>query len=146
MKNPINQEKVNKFFNQMEKPISLFSVVERMISGIGPVTVTIKKSQISFGTKRKFAWVWLPRPWDRRPENSIVLTFGLARQLEDKQIVQAVEPYPGRWTHHVIIREECDLNENVRGWLCEAYHSSQKKVHHLSSLGRDHQTRGNGKK
>lgn len=133
MNNHLNQEKVNKFFSRQEHLISLFAAVERMIRSIGPVTVEMKKSQISFGTKIKFAWVWLPQPWDKRPENSIVLSFGLARHIEGKQIVEAVEPYPSRWTHHVIIREGCDLNDNVRQWLCEAYNFSQRKVHRKKS-------------
>lgn len=86
------------------------------------------KSQIAFGTKTKFAWVWLPQPWDKnRPENSIVLTFGLGRQIKDDRIAQAVEPYPGRWTHHVIIKNEADLDEYLRGWITEAYGFSHRE-------------------
>jgi len=76
---------------------------------------------IYFGTKLKFAWVWLPKKWDNRPKNSMVLTFGVARHIKNKQIVQAVEPYPGRWTHHIIIQNKKDLNNNVYKWLQEAY-------------------------
>lgn len=57
----------------------------------------------------------------KRPENSIVLTFGVGRFIENKRIVDSVEPYPGRWTHHVIIQNEADLNKEVFTWLCEAY-------------------------
>lgn len=71
--------------------------------------------------------LWLPRSWDKkRPENSIVLTFGLGRRIEHERIAQAVEPYPGRWMHHVIIVNKADLDEDVRGWLHEAYVYSQK--------------------
>jgi hypothetical protein len=117
----MNKDKVENFFNNQAKQISLFLKVEQMIRSIGEVTVEVKKSQISFGTKVKFAWVWLPRKWDSRPKNSIVLTFGVARHIENKQIVQAVEPYPGRWTHHIIIQDKTDLNNNVYKWLHEAY-------------------------
>ncbi len=57
----------------------------------------------------------------KRPPNSLVLSFALGKQLTAPQIVQAVEPYPGRWMHHVIIQDEPDLNEDVRGWLAEAF-------------------------
>ncbi|NLB26157.1 MAG: hypothetical protein GX820_05620, partial [Bacteroidales bacterium] len=58
--------------------LALFHAVRKYIESIGPVTMEAMKSQISFGTETKFAWVWLPQPWDRkRPENSIILTFGL---------------------------------------------------------------------
>jgi hypothetical protein len=99
-----------------------------MINSIGPVTIEVMKSQISFGTRIKFGWVWLPQPWsNKRPENSIVLTFGVGRHIENEQIVEVVEPYPGRWTHHVIIQNESDLNDDVYQWLCEAYSFSGKR-------------------
>lgn len=33
----------------------------------------------------------------------------------------------GRWTHHVIIEKETDLDEDVKGWLHEAYVFSQSR-------------------
>lgn len=102
--------------------ISLYLAVEEMINSIGPVSIEVMKSQISFGTKTKFAWVWKPQTWSKkRPENSIVLTFGVGRHIQNEKIVEAVEPYPGRWTHHVIIQNNSDLNNDVYQWLCEAY-------------------------
>jgi hypothetical protein len=35
--------------------------------------------------------------------------------------VEAVEPHPGHWTHHVVIEDETDLDGAVDGWLREAY-------------------------
>lgn len=110
------------------RPVSmaLFHALRLYIESLGPVRMEAMKSQISFGTRTKFAWVWLPMPWAKnRPENSIVLTFGLRRHVEHERIVQAVEPRPGRWTHHVIIEEQADLDEDVRAWLREAYDLSQ---------------------
>ncbi|MGE5141695.1 MAG: DUF5655 domain-containing protein, partial [Rudaea sp.] len=33
----------------------------------------------------------------------------------------AVEPRPGRWTHHLILEKESDFNPRVKTWLREAY-------------------------
>jgi len=80
------------------------------------------KTQVSFGARTKFAWVWLPQLWTKkRPEKSITLTFNVGRHIKHDRIVEAVEPRPGRWTHHVIIESKSDLDEDVREWLCEAY-------------------------
>jgi hypothetical protein len=106
------------------RPVSLalFHAVRLYIESLGPVKMEAMKSQISFGTRTKFAWVWLPMAWAKnRPENSIVLTFGLRRHVERERIVQAVEPRTGRWTHHVIIEKQADLDEDVRAWLRESY-------------------------
>lgn len=126
MKSPGNWT-VEGLFTGRAEALALFHSVREFIESLGPVKIEAMKSKISFGTKNKFAWVWLPRPWDKkRPENSIVLTFGLGRRIEHERIAQAVELYPGRWTHHVIIENEADLDEDVREWLNEAYVFSQK--------------------
>jgi hypothetical protein len=98
-----------------------------LIESLGPVTITVSKSQVAFGAKYKFAWVWPPQVWsNKRPPDSIVLTFGLGRQIVHSKIVQSVEPRPGRWTHHVMIEQEADLDVEVRGWLAEAYTFGQR--------------------
>ncbi|MHB1318955.1 MAG: hypothetical protein ACYCYF_10095, partial [Anaerolineae bacterium] len=54
------------------------------------------------------------------PEVYLVLTFGLRRRLDDLRIVEAVEPYPGRWTHHLIVARAEDVDAQVLAWLEEA--------------------------
>lgn len=125
MLNSSCRKDVEIFFSKQEKQFSLFKAVDRMINSIGPVTIEVKKSVISIGTKTKFAWVWMPQPWSRkRPEDCLVLTFAVGRYIEDEKIVEAVEPCPGTWIHHVIIQIEADLNDDVYQWLSEAYWSS----------------------
>ncbi len=93
---------------------------------MGPVSVEPMKTQVSFGAGRKFAWVWLPQLWtSKRPENSITLTFDAGRRIDHERIAEAVEPRPGRWTHHVIIEKESDIDEDVRAWLREAYEAAR---------------------
>ena len=100
----------------------LFEKVRLFIESIGPVTIEATKTQVSFGTTTKFAWVWLPQIYTKkRPENSITLTFYLGRHITHDRIVEAVEPRPGRWTHHIIIEKEEDLDADVQEWLREAY-------------------------
>jgi len=119
---------VDAFFAERENQISLFNAVEKIINSIGQVTMEVKKSVISIGTKTKFAWVWMPQPWSStRPEDCLVLTFGVGRYIENEKIVEAVEPYPGNWIHHVIIQVEEDLNDDIYEWLHEAYNFSQNR-------------------
>ncbi|MEH6905250.1 MULTISPECIES: DUF5655 domain-containing protein [Neobacillus] len=128
MVNSSYRKDVERFFTGQEKHISLFQAVEETINSIGPVTIEVKKSVISIGTKTKFAWIWMPQPWSStRPEDCLALTFVVDRYIEDEKIVEAVEPYPGRWIHHVIIKMEADLNKDVYQWLSEAYTFSQNR-------------------
>lgn len=113
---------VEELFRGREAQIRLYQAVCAAIEALGPVTITVSKTQVAFGAKTKFAWVWPPQLWsNKRPPDSIVLTFGLGRQVVHPKIVESVEPRPGRWTHHVIVEHEADLDADVRGWLAEAY-------------------------
>lgn len=129
----INKE-VEAFFAGKPETKALFMAVERKIRAIGPAIITVTKTQISFATRTQFAWVWMPLATDRkRPLHSLVLSFGCGRQIVHDQIVEAVEPYPGRWTHHVIIAEEADLTGVLDVWLLEAYRFSETRGRQPSS-------------
>ncbi|CZR00717.1 MAG TPA: hypothetical protein DCY16_00410 [Trichococcus sp.] len=129
----INKE-VEVFFTGKPETRALFRAVERKIRAIGPAIITVTKTQISFATRTQFAWIWMPQPTDRkRPLHSLVLSFGCGRQIVHDQIVEAVEPYPGRWTHHVIIAEEADLTDVLDTWLQEAYRFSETRGRQQSS-------------
>ena len=43
------------------------------------------------------------------------------------RIVESTEPYPGRWTHHVIIQNADEVDEQVKEWIREAYHFANTK-------------------
>jgi hypothetical protein len=119
---------VEGLFSGRPGALALFQAVQRAIESIGPVTVEAMKTQVAFGAKTKFAWVWLPQLWTKkRPENSITLTFDAGRHIIHDRIVQAVEPRPGHWTHHVVIESESDLDEEVGEWLREAYTFGQSR-------------------
>lgn len=55
-----------------------------------------------------------------RPAVYIVVTFGLGYKVESPRIDVAVEPYPNRWTHHVLISSAEELDEELMGWVKEA--------------------------
>lgn len=113
---------VEGFFEGRPESFRLFEALRAEIESIGPVKMAVMKTQVSFGTRRKFAWVWLPQMWVRkRPETSITLTFCLDREVRHPRIVEAVEPSPGKWTHHVLIDKVEDIDDEVREWLREAY-------------------------
>jgi hypothetical protein len=102
--------------------LALFHAIRQYIGSLGPVTVEVMKTQVSFGAKTKFAWVWLPQRWiTRHPDESVVLTFILQRRIDDRRIKQVVEPRHGVFTHHVVILRDTDLDNDVRDWIREAY-------------------------
>ena len=54
------------------------------------------------------------------PEVYIVVTFGLGYRARFPRIDAAVEPYPGRWTHHVLLSGTGEVDDELIGWVKEA--------------------------
>ena len=113
---------IEKLFEDRSESFRLFHLVNDFVHSLGPVDVVVTKTQVAFGRKRRFAWVWLPQMWIRKqPGDSITLTFGLDHRIRDLAIKESLEPYPGRFTHHVVITKAKDFNIRIRDWLREAY-------------------------
>ena len=55
------------------------------------------------------------------------MTFGLGARLDSSRIAVAVEPYSNRWTHHVLVSREEEIDPELLGWLQEAYTFSECK-------------------
>lgn len=116
------------FLGGAPRRIGLFEAVEAAISACGESGMSVQTSQISWGNPKKFAFLSLPvRIARERPEGCLVLTFGLGARVEHPRIGESVEPYPGRWTHHVVLTEPDDVDEDVRGWLLAAYEFARTK-------------------
>ena len=107
------------------KPDALFlyeAFEERVFSEVDGVKVKVQKTQISFSNRHNFAFVsFLPvRKAKERPAVYIVVTFGLGYRAESPRIDVAVEPYPGRFTHHVLISATEEIDDELMGWVREA--------------------------
>jgi len=57
----------------------------------------------------------------------IVVTFGLAHKLESQRIEIATEPYPNRWTHHLLISDGEEIDNELMSWIREAAAFSDRK-------------------
>lgn len=108
------------FFDRMPQSLPLYEVLSRQITAAFPnVTVTVHKTQITFAEKYGFAFVSL-RKMKGCPATFLIVSFGLAHRLDHPRILMAVEPYPNRWTHHVMVRRVEELDDELMGWLAEA--------------------------
>jgi hypothetical protein len=120
---------VEGLFTERQAAYVLFDVVREYIESLGSISVEATKTQVSFGTKSKFAWVWLPQMWiKKQKDNSITIAFDLDHEVQHTRIRSSVEPRPGRWTHHVVIEKESDFDNNVKMWLREAYVLSLTRI------------------
>lgn len=118
------------FFEKSPTALPLYEALEqKILSEMDGVTVRVQKTQIAFARRRNFAFVsFLPvRRAQDRPESYITVTFGLGYQKKSPRIDAAVEPYPNRWTHHVLVSSVGEMDEELMGWLREAGDFSASK-------------------
>ena len=67
-------------------------------------------------------FIWHPsRRFRGRKGVYMVVTFGVSHRIEDSRIEAATEPYPNRWTHHVIVQSADEIDDKLMGWIREAY-------------------------
>ncbi|HCP15441.1 MAG TPA: hypothetical protein DIT32_06745 [Peptococcaceae bacterium] len=117
------------FFAEQPEAALLYEAIKaKLRTYFNDATIKVTKSQIAFASKRNFAFVWLPmRKMKHRPEVYIILSFGLDHRIQSPRIEEAVEAYPCRWTHHMIIQDPAELDGEVMDWLQQAYAFSQSR-------------------
>lgn len=117
------------FFDKMPAMLPVYARLREQLAAAYPnLGIRVGKSQISFRNRYGFAAASLP--WRRVkgwPAEYLLVTFGLARRLDDPRIAQAVEPYPNRWTHHVLVQTSEEVDETLLRWIDEAYWFAQSK-------------------
>ena len=109
------------FFDAMPGALPLYEALRnRLLAQCPDTALKVQKSQITFRARYGFAFVSLRR-MKGCPEVFLILSFGLSHRLDSPRIAVAVEPYPNRWTHHVILSEVGHLDSELMDWLQEAH-------------------------
>ncbi len=118
------------FFDQHKDSLHLYEAFESNVKKeITDIQIKVQKTQISFYNRHLFACVSFAKVRKKKdcPDNYIVITFGLNYKLESPRIDAASEPYPNRWTHHVLISDINEIDSELMGWIKEAATFSGKK-------------------
>ena len=117
------------FFDGHPEELALYEALFRAVEEAFPEgSVRVQKTQISFYGRHLFAAASLPvrrrKDW---PKICLVVTFGLGYRLDSPRVAVASEPYPGRWTHHILVTEERQIDGELMGWLQEAWDFAESK-------------------
>ena len=118
------------FFDGNPGALSLYEAFEeKVLRAVGPVHIKTGKTQITFSNRHIFSCVSMMRLRKKKelPPAYIVVTFGLERRETSPRVAAPAEPYPNRWTHHVLIERPEELDEELMGWVKEAYDFSAAK-------------------
>lgn len=111
------------FFDRHPAALPLYEKLKCSILAEIPETrIEVRKTQISFFTKHMFAAAsFTPvRKAKERPDPFLTVTFGLRCRKNSPRIAATVEPYPDRWTHHVMIGSTEEVDAELMGFIREA--------------------------
>lgn len=111
------------FFSEHRHALPLYEAFEHCVLTLCPeACIKVQKTQISFYNKHQFACVSFLRVRKKKelPDPYIVITFGLPDAVQSSRIAVATEPYPGRWTHHVVIGRVEEIDDVLMAWIAEA--------------------------
>ena len=112
------------FFDGHREALDLYRAFEEMLyTSFTDVKKRVQKTQITFSNRHVFACVSFARVKRRTelPEGYMVITLGLPAPLDADRVAVKVEPYPNRWTHHIVISRREDLDEELLSWIRGAY-------------------------
>ena len=118
------------FFTGHPNALSIYTVLrERIMAFDEGLSVRLGRSQLSFYGRHMFAAVsFLPcRKAAKRPKDYLTLTIGLSYRLPSPRVDIATEPWPGRWTHHIMLTDSSEVDDELLAWLYEAYEFSEAK-------------------
>lgn len=126
---PDHDAELVRFFSPMPEILPLYRVFEdAVISRCGAVDIRVQKTQVTFSDKHVFACASLPlrrrRGW---PERCLMVTFGLEHRVDAPRIAVATEPYPDRWTHHVLVERPEQIDDELMAWIEEAHRFALEK-------------------
>ena len=112
------------FFDQHMDILPLYQAFEELLFDSFPVVnKRVQKTQITFSNRHVFACVSFARVKRKAelPMRFIVITLGLPAPLDSERVAVKTEPYPGRWTHHIVVNKPEELDEELLSWVREAY-------------------------
>ncbi len=85
------------------------------------------KTQITLKHRHVFAALSPPRRSRDRKDHKLTPHPGVGPSAGLPRVDIATEPYPGRWTHHLLVSTPEDLDGQLLAWLQEAYAFAQSK-------------------
>ena len=110
-----------------------YTLYRKLMSVLEPLlpenfSVRVQRTQISFYGKHLFGAASVPiRRKKNWPPDCLMVTFGLEHRVDSPRIAVAIEPYPNRWTHHLLLTEPSQIDTELLDWLQEAYWFSEQK-------------------
>ena len=118
------------FFDDHPDALELYQAFENLLFSAFPnAGKRVQKTQITFSNQHVFACVSFAQVKRKAelPKGYMVVTLGLPAPLDSERVAVKTEPYPNRWTHHIVISRPEELDEELLSWISDAYAFAEAK-------------------
>ena len=109
------------FFADSPLGLATYERVAHVFADVDDAEVRTSKSQVAFRRRRGFAQLWRPGQYLSRPRADVVLSIGTANRLASDRFKEVVQPSGSSWQHHLEVRDADEFDDEVVGWLRQAY-------------------------
>ena len=112
------------FFDKQPAAWPLYEAFETMLYEQFPdAHKRVQKTQITFYNRHVFACASFTRVKRKAelPDPYLVITLGLPYPLESARVAVKCEPYPGRWTTHIVIGDVDEIDGELIEWVRQAF-------------------------
>lgn len=118
------------FFEGHMAAVPLYEALTgELLARFSDTSMRVQKSQITFSNRHVYACVSFARVKKKAelPEAYIVVTLGLPYPLDSDRVAVKTEPYPGRWTTHIVVGDVSELDDEFWAWVDQAYEFAENK-------------------
>lgn len=118
------------FFDAVPGAYGLYRAFADAVAARWPdASCRVQKTQITFTNPGVFACLSLLRAKRKAelPDPWITITLGLPFRLTSPRAAAQTEPYPGRWTTHIVVGAPEEIDEELMGWVEQAYAFASRK-------------------
>lgn len=112
---------VDEFFEGHPDAKQIYDALAQELMLLGQVTVAPSKSQIAFRRHHTVAVVWRPDQYLKQKTAPLVLTLSFPEPDRSRRWKEVVQISPHRFTHHLELYHQTEVNDEVRNWLRRAW-------------------------
>lgn len=112
------------FFDGRPHELALFEALAGWAVRTFPGTrIDVRKTQISLIDGHMYACASMMRARRKAdlPPAYIVVSFSAPAGIDSPRVAQQVQIRPGRWTVHVVVGEEDELDDELLGWIRDSH-------------------------
>ena len=116
-----NRADADAFFAGDALGLAVLDRVAAEIAASGGAQLRVARTQVGWARRRGFVFLWSPARWLGVRGAPLVLTVYLPLRLESARFKEVVEVRAGLWGHHLELRETGEVDDEVLGWVRQAY-------------------------